>query len=174
MLSTKLAELRRNRKSDEAGFTIIEVMIVLAIAGLILLIVLLAVPALQRNSRNTQIKNDAANVVGAVSTFASDNDGAIPTDITATDGTVTLKKNTIESTAKIQKGTEFTTGYATVKPGNPGQKAGTDGKVGAVEVGKLTIRKGATCYDESVTSRSISVYYLTEQSGGAVLSCVNS
>jgi prepilin-type N-terminal cleavage/methylation domain-containing protein len=35
------------------GFTIIEVMIVLAIAGLILLIVFLAVPALEREARNT-------------------------------------------------------------------------------------------------------------------------
>jgi prepilin-type N-terminal cleavage/methylation domain-containing protein len=38
------------KKAD--GFTIIEVMIVLAIAGLIMLVVFLAVPSLQRNSRN--------------------------------------------------------------------------------------------------------------------------
>jgi prepilin-type N-terminal cleavage/methylation domain-containing protein len=43
-------------KHRRGGFTIIEVMIVLAIAGLILLIVFLAVPALQRNSRNYQRK----------------------------------------------------------------------------------------------------------------------
>ncbi|HPW47952.1 MAG TPA: prepilin-type N-terminal cleavage/methylation domain-containing protein, partial [Candidatus Saccharibacteria bacterium] len=36
-------------KKDQKGFTIIEVLIVLAIAALILLIVFLAVPALQRN-----------------------------------------------------------------------------------------------------------------------------
>ncbi|MDZ7786409.1 MAG: type II secretion system protein [Candidatus Saccharibacteria bacterium] len=42
-----------------SGFTIVEVLIVLAIAGLILLIVFLAVPALQRNARNNQRKNDA-------------------------------------------------------------------------------------------------------------------
>ena len=39
--------LNKLKKSDKDGFTIIEVMIVLAIAGLILLIVFLAVPALQ-------------------------------------------------------------------------------------------------------------------------------
>ena len=50
-------------KRDE-GFTIIEVLIVLAIAGLIMLIVFLAVPALQRNSRNTQRTNDASLIGG--------------------------------------------------------------------------------------------------------------
>jgi len=49
------------RKRTE-GFTIIEVLIVLAIAGLILLIVFIAVPALQRNARNTQRKNDIAGL----------------------------------------------------------------------------------------------------------------
>jgi prepilin-type N-terminal cleavage/methylation domain-containing protein len=47
-----------NLKKRNEGFTIIEVMIVLAIAGLIMLVVFLAVPALQRNSRNTQRNND--------------------------------------------------------------------------------------------------------------------
>lgn len=48
--------------SRSAGFTIIEVMIVLVIAAVILLIVFLAVPALQRNSRNNQRNNEARRV----------------------------------------------------------------------------------------------------------------
>jgi prepilin-type N-terminal cleavage/methylation domain-containing protein len=52
-------------KSSNKGFTIIEVLIVLAIAGLIMLIVFLAVPALQRNSRNTQRNSDASKVAAA-------------------------------------------------------------------------------------------------------------
>ena len=48
----------QNLKKRNQGFTIIEVMIVLAIAGLIMLIVFLAVPALQRNQRNTARKQD--------------------------------------------------------------------------------------------------------------------
>lgn len=54
-------------KKKTEGFTIIEVLIVLAIAGLILLIVFLAVPALQRNSRNTTRNNEAARISAAVS-----------------------------------------------------------------------------------------------------------
>jgi len=59
----------------EQGFTIIEVLIVLAIAGLIMLIVFLAVPALQRNSRNTQRSNDAARVAGAINECLANNNG---------------------------------------------------------------------------------------------------
>ena len=62
-------------KRDKIGFTIIEVLIVLAIAGLILLIVFLAVPALQRNSRNTQRSNDAARVAGAINECLTNNNG---------------------------------------------------------------------------------------------------
>ncbi|CAM6000314.1 unnamed protein product [Sphagnum balticum] len=53
-------------------------MIVLAIAGLILLIVFLAVPALQRTARNTSRKNDAANIASSISTFESNNNGNLP------------------------------------------------------------------------------------------------
>lgn len=67
--------------NDNKGFTIIEVMIVLAIAGLIMLIVFLAIPALQRNGRNTQRKNDAGNLSGAYSTYLSNNNGAVPVGI---------------------------------------------------------------------------------------------
>ncbi len=70
--------LKNIRKRTE-GFTIIEVLIVLAIAGLILLIVFLAVPALQRNSRNTQKKNDVSKALGAVNEWVSNNSGKVPT-----------------------------------------------------------------------------------------------
>jgi prepilin-type N-terminal cleavage/methylation domain-containing protein len=61
------------------GFTIIEVLIVLAIAALILLIVFLAVPSLQRNARNTQRRSDAANLGSAVANFESNANGSLPT-----------------------------------------------------------------------------------------------
>ena len=62
-------------QKDQRGFTIIEVLIVLAIAGLIMLIVFLAVPALQRNSRNTQRSNDASLVGGAMNDGLSNRNG---------------------------------------------------------------------------------------------------
>lgn len=66
------------QKRKSSGFTIIEVMIVLAIAGLILAIVFLAVPALQRTSRNTQRKNDVSSLLSAVSNYEDNNAGAFP------------------------------------------------------------------------------------------------
>lgn len=65
------------KQKRQQGFTIIEVMIVLAIAAVILLIVLLAVPALQRNSRNTQRNNDAATIAASVTTCLSNHNGLI-------------------------------------------------------------------------------------------------
>ncbi len=47
-------------KATHSGFTIIEILIVLAIAGLIMLIVFLAVPALERNARDYRRNHDAA------------------------------------------------------------------------------------------------------------------
>ncbi len=70
-----------NLKKKTEGFTIIEVLIVLAIAGLILLIVFLAVPALQRNSRNNGRKNDISRIAAGVNEFVSNNNGTLPTNV---------------------------------------------------------------------------------------------
>lgn len=71
-------KLKKSKEESQRGFTIIEVMIVLAIAGLILLIVFLAIPALQRNGRNTQRKSDVSALLAAVSEYASNNNGSLP------------------------------------------------------------------------------------------------
>ena len=61
------------------GFTIIEVSLVLAIAGLIFLMVFVALPALQRNTRDAQRKEDITSLVSAIKKFQSNNRGALPT-----------------------------------------------------------------------------------------------
>lgn len=66
-------------KTNEKGFTIIEVVLVLAIAALIFLMVFIALPALQRGQRDTQRKNDIARVQTAVQNFQSNNRNALPT-----------------------------------------------------------------------------------------------
>lgn len=71
-----LQKLKQAKKED--GFTIIEVLIVLAIGAAIIVIVLLAVPALNRNSRNTQRKNDVQAILGGVNEFISNNAGVMP------------------------------------------------------------------------------------------------
>lgn len=66
-----------NTKS-KSGFTIIEVVLVLAIAGLIFLIVFLAVPALQRSQRDTQRRTDAGRLLTYLSNYQSNNRGSLP------------------------------------------------------------------------------------------------
>lgn len=67
-----------NNQHKEKGFTIIEVVLVLAIAGLIFLMVFIALPALQRNQRDTARKNEVSKVLSAITTYQSNNRGAAP------------------------------------------------------------------------------------------------
>lgn len=53
------------------GFTIIEVVLVLAIAGLIFLAVFLASPALQRSIRDKSGKDSVARTVAMIKTYCS-------------------------------------------------------------------------------------------------------
>lgn len=87
------------QKLNKKGFTIIEVLIVLAIAGLILLVVFLAVPALQRNSRNTQKRQSVAQVLSMVSEYQSNNNGALPSNAASdpTNGYVCMSTSTIST-----------------------------------------------------------------------------
>ena len=61
------------------AFTIIEVVLVLAIAGLIFLMVFIALPALQRNQRDTQRKNDMSRLKTTIDSYKSNNRGQMPT-----------------------------------------------------------------------------------------------
>jgi prepilin-type N-terminal cleavage/methylation domain-containing protein len=71
------------QKNKEKGFTIIEVVLVLAIAGLIFLMVFIALPALQRNQRDTQRKNDITRAQTAVNNYQTNNRNVLPTFDTA-------------------------------------------------------------------------------------------
>src|SRR5476649_1251824 len=100
------------KKNNSKGFTIIEVMIVLAIAALILLIVFLAVPALQRNSRNTQRKNDVGAILGGYNDYITNNNGSAP-GVTA--GTSNPYSFCLVAACTGNK-SDFKMGYYTLKP----------------------------------------------------------
>ena len=59
----------------QKGFTIIEVVLVLAIAALIFLMVFIALPALQSSQRDTARKNDVSIVASSVNSWSSSNRG---------------------------------------------------------------------------------------------------
>ena len=67
-----------NLLKKDKGFTLIEIVLVLAIAGLLLVIVFLAVSGAQRNRRDTQRKNDLSRIAAQVESYASNNNGCYP------------------------------------------------------------------------------------------------
>ncbi len=158
----------KNNIKKSSGFTIIEVLIVLAIAGLILLIVFLAVPALQRNSRNTQAKNAASSVLGAINEFQNNNNGQLPTAVTIDSNTgdvnATGGGGTAPATAKVQGG------YSSIL-GNTFPATSGDTGVFTIAVNHKCI--GNTGFTPA--SRSVAIGYLIETSGtGKAQQCVES
>ena len=75
------------KRTKKEGFTIIEVVLVLAIAGLIFLMVFIAWPALQRSQRDTQRRSDMARLATALAQYQSNNGGKLPP--TGTDNSTT-------------------------------------------------------------------------------------
>ena len=60
------------------GFTIIEVVLVLAIAGLIFLMVFVALPALQRSQRDTQRRDDMGRFISQLAQYQTNNNRKVP------------------------------------------------------------------------------------------------
>jgi prepilin-type N-terminal cleavage/methylation domain-containing protein len=161
----------KNRK--EEGFTIIEVLIVLAIAGLILLIVFLAVPALQRNSRNTSRKTDVGRVSGALQEWQSNHNGAT---FTAGAGGANVSE-VINSAGTLS---QYTPAYAATIGANSftvvvGATGALTGGVNNVNLGSLQVATGATCDTAtagaaiaSSSNRRMALQYLVEQGTNGV------
>ena len=63
-----------------SGFTIIEVVLVLAVGGLVFLAVFLALPGIQVAQRDNQRKSDVGTVVAAVKSYITDHDNQVPPD----------------------------------------------------------------------------------------------
>jgi prepilin-type N-terminal cleavage/methylation domain-containing protein len=190
------------KRKREEGFTIIEIMIVLAIAGLIMLIVFLAVPALQRTARNTTRKDDAAAIGAAISNFISDNNGTMPTELSTSSAGNGLQLST-PATSYIGGGSY--TGYnievaklgfytlttplnlenAATKDGNvyidgpvttpvTVEIVATGGAVNAATISTdtITIIIGQDCTN-TLSSRTAAIWYATETgSGNGTLQCL--
>lgn len=76
------------RRDTLGGFTIIEVVLVLAIAGLIFMMVFIALPQLQRAQRDTQRRTNLTAFQSAITQYQSNNNGKIPGQtLGGTDGT---------------------------------------------------------------------------------------
>lgn len=152
--------LRNFKKNHQSGFTIIEVLIVLAIAGLIMVAVFTAVPALQRSSRNNQRKSSASQIMASVSSYVANNNGNLPTQGTLQTALADYKPG-FYLTANVLYGTS-------ANPGTP-------------TLDNAIFVSGAACNDTNtgiVTGASVRSYAILYQvesgSTNAVLQCIGS
>jgi len=135
-------------KKDNKGFTIIEVLIVLAIAGLIMLVVFLAVPALQRSSRNTQREADATKVSAAMAACLANRNGTV----TSCDSSAELVSNGGLDLTKLQQLTtvNYLTGGVIGAPG--------DTKTITFGFGSICKPEGDTAISSTSTRQGAMVY----------------
>ncbi len=171
-------KMLKDLKKKTDGFTIIEVLIVLAIAGLILLVVFLAVPSLQRNSRNSQYRGEASKLLGAYQEVQNNKGGAVLAASLSTTGGSDAQKVYQASNSKnittlfIQAHTTGANISAIAATGTP--------TVNEVNVSKAIIRTGAKCAgptDGNATAgstRQIAMYYVVETANGQELQCQES
>lgn len=108
----------RNRvRTAETGFTIIETLIVLAIAGLIMLVVFEAVPTLERNGRNDSRKQDVSTILQDVSHWELNNSGDFPKDNTY----LNFSPGSLRyyTTGNIVRHPQTVSGASPIGPGSP-------------------------------------------------------
>ena len=124
---------------NKKGFTIIEVVLVLAIAALIFLMVFIALPALQRNQRDTARKTILGKVTSGITTYQSNKRGAQPTDAAALAPYVDAKLDA----AKYVIDNEYEIQLTGTLPANGHGSAATD---------VVQVIIGATCNDAGDTA----------------------
>ncbi len=151
--------MSKQLSKKQKGFTIIEVLIVLAIAGVIMLIVFLAVPALQRNSRNTQRRSDASHLSGLVNEYTANHAGQLPAAIGTGQAQLDLTNEkwgilTPPATANIISGT------------------GTLGTTTQLDINTGTICDPTAGTISAGNARSFSITFSVETSSGSQTSCV--
>lgn len=150
-----------NVPNKTKGFTIIEVVLVLAIAGLIFLVVFLALPALQRGQRDNQRKQDLSRLMSQVTAYQSNNQGSLPYGEWDT-----FRSNYLTNNATFE---DPTTGgdYAIT------QQASTTGAglPTSIEAGEIFVYPGLKCTDmtgsatANTSSRTLAAIVYQEQGG---------
>ncbi|MDO4871940.1 MAG: type II secretion system protein [bacterium] len=139
-----------NKINTKKGFTIIEVVLVLAIAGLIFLMVFIALPALQRNQRDTQRKNDLSRMQSAVNSYQANNRNAVPNDTSTINNLLSGYLRVNGDKFADPSGTDYSiTLKASGSATDTAQSAAVNG---SFEAGKITYWVNATCRGESVVA----------------------
>lgn len=165
--------LQNIKTKREQGFTIIEVLIVLAIAGLIMVVVFLAVPALQRSSRNTALNTDANNILSAAGSYVANNGGQLPP--AQASAAVADHKVTIGASTSNQAVTKV--GSGAVSFGIITSATGVLTKTSTIGSVQLVTGSAAKCNDTNsglsgtASGRSYVVLYVAESGSGNIVKC---
>lgn len=104
----------------QKGFTIIEVVLVLAIAALIFLMVFIAFPALQRNQKDTQRRTDVGRFMSQLSQYQTNTKGSIPTQVTLANFVSTYLQANGDTFNDPDTGNPYTVTYGTTAPSSTG------------------------------------------------------
>jgi len=135
---------------NEKGFTIIEVVLVLAIAGLIFLVVFLALPQLQRSRRDSQRKSDVGRAVAALESYAGNNNGNYPEDQDEVDDLADDYLRADGSAFADPQGGDYDLIYST------SAVSGLDPEINAADGAEMYITVGNAC-DGGDNSRDVGV-----------------
>ena len=131
-----------NNKLNRKGFTIIEVVLVLAIAGLMFLMVFIALPALQRSQRDTQRRQDLSRLMSQITQYQTNNRGAVPTTSALLGSFVSgYLTSQPEGFNDPKTGSSYTVAYANTVP---------------TAVGTINYYNGYICSGESMTTTGAS------------------
>ena len=141
--------------AKKSGFTLIEIVIVLAIAALIMVIVFVAVSGAQRSRRDSEKRSVAASVLASISQCASDNSGKI--------ATVAAGVVTTNCTSYITKA-GGATGYLSTTTTAP---TVTD-KPFAAAIGTGACSASVVASSETTSGGNVCVYYFSENSNSVV------
>lgn len=98
-------------KNTKKGFTLIEVILVLAIGGLIILMAILVFPNAMANLRDTTRKEDYAQLSTAISQFSAANNGKLNRLVGAKSLTEAVCKDTLKASTYINTSGEDPSGY---------------------------------------------------------------
>lgn len=161
---------KKLQKPDD-GFTIIEVLIVLAIAGLIMLVVFLAIPALQRNQRNNTRNAEGSRIGALVAECMSNRNG----QITSCDTADEIGWRAADFQQLVGRGTP-TAGPVLPGTGTVPGTVPTDAPANTFTwgFGRICEANGATATATGANARGGVVIYLLETTSGGVTSrCIN-
>ena len=129
------------------GFTIIEVVLVLAIAGLIFLMVFLALPALQRAQRDTRRKQTISRIAAALEQARVNNKGVYFSDYANNNQLETFIENYLRPHENEYVDPSTGRFYTFLKCGTKVDCGSSSGQ-GRIEVGEIYYNSKAICGDD--------------------------